>query len=57
MYICDVIGWEQLNCGDVVLDSFNKTSQDEYNILDQIYKKNVWIIFMIIWVLYDIIRK
>ena len=26
-------------CGDVVLDSFNKASRDEDNILDQIYKK------------------
>ena len=24
-------------CGDVVLDSFNKESRDEDNILDQIY--------------------
>ena len=25
-------------CGDVVLDSFKKTSRDEDDILDQIYK-------------------
>ena len=30
-------------CGDVVLDSFNKASRDEDNILDQKYKsKYVW---------------
>ena len=32
-------------CGDVVFDSFNKTSRDENNVLDQIYKsKHVLVI-------------
>ena len=45
-------------CGDVVLDSFNKTYRDEDNILDQIYKsKYVRIITMMILILYNIIRK
>ena len=34
-------------CGDVVLDSFNKASRDEDNILYKIYKsKYVWNIIM-----------
>ena len=28
--------------GDVVLDSFNKTSRDENNILDQKYENQNW---------------
>ena len=28
--------------GDVVLDSFNKTSRDEDNILYQVYKTNIF---------------
>ena len=45
-------------CGDVVLDSFNKASRDENNILDKKYKsKYIRIIFMTILILYDIIRK
>ena len=37
------------SCGDVVLDSFNKASWDEDNILEQIYRrKYVQIIFMMI---------
>ena len=45
--------------GDVVSDSFNKTSLDEYSILDQIYKsaKYVHIIIMMILDLYNIIQK
>ena len=36
-------------CGDVVSDSFEKTSRDEDNFLDQIYKiKYVRIIIMIL---------
>ena len=38
--------------GDVVLDSFNKASRGEDDILDQIYKsKYVWIIFRMILIL------
>ena len=45
-------------CGDVVSDSFNKTSRDEDNILEQIYKsKYVCIINMMILILYNILRK
>ena len=45
-------------CGDVVSDSFNKTSWDEDNILAQICEiKYVWIIIMMILILYNIIRK
>ena len=45
-------------CGDIVLDSLNKASWDEDNILDQMYKnKYVWIIFLIILILYNIIQK
>ena len=45
-------------CGDVVLDSFNKTSQDIENILYQIYKsKYVRIIIMMILIFYNIIRN
>ena len=41
-------------CGDVVSDSFNKTSWDEDNILDQIhYSKYVRIIFTMILILYN----
>ena len=44
-------------CGDVVLNSFNKSSRDEDNILDQVYQsKYVLIFIMIILVLYNIIR-
>ena len=44
--------------GYVVLDSFNKTFQDEDNNLDQIYKSiYVRIIFVMILILYDIFRK
>ena len=44
--------------GDVVLNSFNKASWDEDNILDQVYKsKYVRIFNMMIWILYNIIRK
>ena len=42
--------------GDVVSDSFNKTSRDEEKILDQIYK-NKYIRFLMILILYNIIRK
>ena len=43
---------------DVVSDSFNKTSRDEDNILDQIYEsKYVWSIIMMISILYNIVRK
>ena len=46
------------SCGDVVLDSFNKTYRDEDKILDQIYKsKYVRICIMKILILYNIIRK
>ena len=45
-------------CGDVVLNSFNKTSRDEDNILDQIYKsKHIQIIIMLILILHTIIGK
>ena len=45
-------------CGDVVSDSFNKTSRDEDEILDQIYEsKYIRIIIMMILILYTIIRK
>ena len=44
--------------GDVVLNSFNREFWDEYNILDQTYKsKYLWIIFMMIFILYNIIQK
>ena len=43
--------------GDVVLDG-NRVYLDEFNILDQIYKsKYVRIIFMMIFILYNIIQK
>ena len=39
--------------GDVVLDSFNKASLDEDNILDQMYKsKYVWNFIMMILILF-----
>ena len=45
-------------CGDVVSDSFNKTSRDEDNILVQIYKsKYVRIIITMNLILDNIIRK
>ena len=45
-------------CGDVVLNSFKKASQDEDNILDQVYKsKYVRIFIMMILILYNLIRK
>ena len=44
--------------GDVVSDSFNKTSRYEDNILEQINKSEyVRIIIMMILILYNIIRK
>ena len=44
--------------GDVVLGSFNKTSWDETNMLDQIYKsKYVRINIMMILIVYNIVRK
>ena len=44
-------------CGDVVSDSFNKTSWDKDNILAQMYEnKYVLIIIMMILILYNIIR-
>ena len=44
--------------GDVFSGSFNKTSQDEENILDQLYKrKYVRIINVMILILYNIIQK
>ena len=44
--------------GHVVLDSFNKGSWDEDNILDQIYKYEcIRIIIMVILILYNIIRE
>ena len=44
--------------GDVVSYIFNKTFRDEDNNLDQIYKsKYVRIIYLVILILYDIIRK
>ena len=44
--------------GDVVFDSFNKTTRDKDNILDQIYRsKYVRIIFMMILLLENIKRK
>ena len=45
-------------CRDVVSGSFNKTSWNEDNILDQIYKsKYVRIIIMLILILYNILRN
>ena len=45
-------------CGDGVSYIFNKTSQDEDNILYQIYKsKYVRIIIMMILILYNFMRK
>ena len=45
-------------CGDVVSDSFNETSRDEDNILDQINKsKHFRFIGMMILIRYNIIRK
>ena len=45
-------------CGDVVLDSFNKTSRDEDNNIKQMYKsKYVFIIIFMILILFNIIRK
>ena len=44
--------------GNVISNSFNKTFRDEDNKSDQIYKsKYVRIIFMMILILYNIIRK
>ena len=44
--------------GDVVSGCFNKTSRDEENILDQIYKnKCVRIILVMILIFYNILRK
>ena len=45
-------------CGDVVSDSFNKTSRDEDNFIYQIYKsKYVRIGNMMILIAYNITRK
>ena len=45
-------------CGDVVSDSFNKTSRDEDNILDQILKRKcVRISIRMILILFNIIWK
>ena len=45
-------------CGDAVLNSFNKVSRDEDNILDQVYESEyVRIFIMMILILYNIIRK
>ena len=45
-------------CGNVVSESFYKTSWDKDNILDQIYEsKYVRIIIMMILILCNIIRK
>ena len=45
-------------CGDFVSDSFNKTSRDEDNILDQIDQgEYVLIDNMMILILHNIIRK
>ena len=45
-------------CGDVVLDSLNKTSRDEDNILDKIYKsKYVRIIIMMILINLPMVRS
>ena len=54
--------WSTVWCNqmgtDVVLDIFNKASRDEHDIIDQIYKsKYVRIIFLMILILYNIIRK
>ena len=44
--------------GDVVLDSFNKASRDEDNILEQIYRiKYAQVTFMTFLILHKIIRK
>ena len=44
--------------GDVVLDNFNKAFRDEDINLDQIYvSKYVRIIFKVLLILYNIIRK
>ena len=45
-------------CGDVILNSFNKASRDEDNILDQVYEsKYVRICIMMILIFFKIIRK
>ena len=45
-------------CGDVVSESFDKTSQDEDKILDQIYKSKYFrIIIVMISIPYNIMRK
>ena len=36
---CDAISFGNSICGDVVLDSFNRASRDEDNILDLMYMK------------------
>ena len=43
--------------GDVVLNSFNKASWDEDNILYPVYKSKYVRIFIMILNLYNIIRK
>ena len=46
---------ENIYCGDVVMDSFNKASADENTIIDQTYRcKYVWIIIMKV---YNIIKN
>ena len=43
---------------DVVSESFNNTSRDKYNVLEQIYNSQyVRIDIMLILILYNIIRK
>ena len=45
-------------CGDVVLNSFNKSFRDKDHIFDQVFKsKYVRIFIMMILILYNIIIK
>ena len=45
-------------CGDIVLDSFNKASGDENNILHKIYESiYVRIFIMMILIVHNIIQK
>ena len=41
-------------CGDIISDSFNKTSRDKDNILDQIYK-SIYVRIIIMMILFSII--
>ena len=43
--------------GDVVLDSFNKATQEEDNILEKVYHSKYVRIILMILILYKIIRK